>query len=342
MHLYQGRQLLVKPVYNFCLLAMFAAPNVATATPNDDYEACLFDAVKSQSGDLKLSQIRSRCEKLIAEAKKISNEPMISQRLQRERETTFDPFVITPHRMNYFLPVTLTDSINRDAYNGTEWDNHLKNAEAEFQISFKTPLNYDDLFIDGDGVFLAFTLNSYWQVYASDISRPFRETNYRPEMFYFAPTPWKPLGGNTWASIGIEHQSNGRTQGLSRSWNRVYTDFIFEKGNLAFSFRPWWRIPEDKKKEPLSPSGDDNPDIEHYMGHYQVGVVYKWDDYEFSFVGRENFASHKGYGEVGLTFPLWGKLRGYTKYSTGYGVNLIDYNHKQQRIGVGIALTDIL
>lgn len=267
---------------------------------------------------------------------------MVTQRLQNERETTFDPFVITPHRMNYFLPVTLTDSINRAAYAGSEWDNHLKNAEAEFQISFKTPLNYDDLLIDGDGLFLAFTLNSYWQVYAGDISRPFRETNYRPEMFYFAPTPWTPFGGNTWATIGIEHQSNGRTQGLSRSWNRIYSNFIFEKENFVFTLRPWWRIPEDKKKEPNSPSGDDNPDIEKYMGHFQIGAVYKWDDYEFSFIGRENFATHKGYGELGLTFPLWGKLHGYTKYSTGYGENLIDYNHKQQRIGVGIALTDLL
>ncbi|KPA54363.1 phospholipase [Photobacterium leiognathi subsp. mandapamensis] len=327
---------------HFFLFTLFTAPTMALASSDDDYDACLLNAVKNQSGELTINQIRTRCQKIITHADNTPETPMITQRLQHERETTFDPFVITPHRMNYFLPVTLTDSINRAAYAGSEWDNHLKNAEAEFQISFKTPLNYDDLLIDGDGLFLAFTLNSYWQVYAGDISRPFRETNYRPEMFYLAPTPWTPFGGNTWATIGIEHQSNGRTQGLSRSWNRVYTDLIFEKGNFAFTVRPWWRIPEDDKKEPNSPSGDDNPDIEKYMGHFQVGAVYKWDDYEFSFVGRENFATHKGYGELGLTFPLWGKLRGYTKYSTGYGENLIDYNHKQQRIGVGIALTDLL
>ncbi|WP_237155723.1 phospholipase A [Photobacterium leiognathi] len=315
---------------------------MALASPDDDYDACLLNAVKNQNGELTLNQIRTRCQKIVTHTDNTPKTPMVTQRLQNERETTFDPFVITPHRMNYFLPVTLTDSINRAAYAGSEWDNYLKNAEAEFQISFKTPLNYDDLLIDGDGLFLAFTLNSYWQVYAGDISRPFRETNYRPEMFYFAPTPWTPFGGNTWATIGIEHQSNGRTQGLSRSWNRIYSDFIFEKENFVFTLRPWWRIPEDKKKEPNSPTGDDNPDIEKYMGHFQVGAVYKWDDYEFSFIGRENFATHKGYGELGLTFPLWGKLRGYTKYSTGYGENLIDYNHKQQRIGVGIALTDLL
>ncbi|KJF95605.1 phospholipase [Photobacterium leiognathi] len=332
----------MKSLTHFFLFTLFTAPTMALASPDDDYDACLLNAVKNQNGELTLNQIRSRCQKIVTHTDNTPKTPMVTQRLQNERETTFDPFVITPHRMNYFLPVTLTDSINRAAYAGSEWDNHLKNAEAEFQISFKTPLNYDDLLIDGDGLFLAFTLNSYWQVYAGDISRPFRETNYRPEMFYFAPTPWTPFGGNTWATIGIEHQSNGRTQGLSRSWNRIYSDFIFEKENFVFTLRPWWRIPEDKKKEPNSPSGDDNPDIEKYMGHFQIGAVYKWDNYEFSFIGRENFATHKGYGELGLTFPLWGKLRGYTKYSTGYGENLIDYNHKQQRIGVGIALTDLL
>ncbi|MEF1189577.1 phospholipase A, partial [Vibrio parahaemolyticus] len=102
------------------------------------------------------------------------------------------------------------------------------------------------------------------------------------------------------------------------------------------------RIPEDEKTFPNDPKGDDNPDIEDYMGHFELTSAYKWDDYELTFLGRENFKTHKGYAELGLLFPIWGKVRGYAQYSTGYGKSLIDYDHNQQRIGVGIAINGVL
>ena len=46
--------------------------------------------------------------------------------------------------------------------------------------------------------------------------------------------------------------------------------------------------------------------------------------------------------ELGVTFPLAGKLKGYFQYTNGYGESLIDYNHSQQTFGIGIALTEIL
>ena len=55
--------------------------------------------------------------------------------------------------------------------------------------------------------------------------------------------------------ISLNHQSNGRSDPLSRSWNRVIgtTSWINDEWALAVS--PFWRIPEDD-------SDDDNPDIE--------------------------------------------------------------------------------
>ena len=69
--------------------------------------------------------------------------------------------------------------------------------------------------------------------------------------------------------------------------------------------------------------------------------AYKWDSIEFSFTGRENFKEHHGGMDFGVTFPLTGRLNGYFQYTNGYGESLIDYNHSQQRIGIGIALTNI-
>ncbi|EPE2648675.1 phospholipase A [Vibrio fluvialis] len=307
-----------------------------------EYDQCLLTTTKSHSGEMTIDQVRERCQSMSEQPAPAEQEDLLSQRRESEKSTEFRPFVMTAHRMNYILPIVYTDSINRKAYEDTGWADGLRKAESEFQISFKVPLNYTDLLFEDDALFFGFTLRSYWQVYSESISRPFRETDYQPELFYYTPTSWQPFDGNTWLGFGIEHQSNGQRQDLSRSWNRIYASLTYEKNRLALNLRPWWRIPEKDKTSADDPNGDDNPDILDYMGHFELTGAYKWDDLAINFTGRENFATNKGYAELGLTFPIWGKVRGYAKYSTGYGENLIDYNHNQQRFGLGIAITDLL
>lgn len=314
------------------------------------YDLCLLEAIKkgNETGnDQTVESIKRQCElenvtQTTAQDHKKKSENLAENRVETERETAFEPFVMTAHHLNYLLPITYSDKINQKAYEETDWAEGMEHAEAEFQISFKVPLNYSDMVFDGDGLFFGMTLKSFWQVYAADISRPFRETNYRPELFYVAPTGWEPFDSKTALGFGIEHESNGQRQDLSRSWNRVYAQFYFAKDNFALKFQPWWRIPESEKSDPNDASGDDNPDIEDYMGHFELSGAYKWNELEFSFLGRENFSTHKGYGELGLTFPIWGKVRGYAKYSAGYGSSLIDYDQNQQRVGLGIAITGLL
>jgi len=347
------------------LLSLGLAFSQAQAQTGSELDACLLAALKSADATATAAQIRTACltkaqatdmpqvkgmDSDKAALVQISRTDtgaiangMISERLIAERNTAFDPFVITPHKMNYLLPASITDDINTDVYRGVDsWSENLTNTEAKFQLSIKVPLNRQDMLLPGDGLFFGFTLQSWWQVYSDNISKPFRETNYQPEFFYLAPLDWHPGGGNTGFTLGLEHQSNGRSQPLSRSWNRLYLNFLYEKDNYALSFRPWWRLPESEKQSPLHSDGDDNPDIADFMGHFELALVYKWSDYEWTTKLRENFARHHGALELGLTFPLWGKLRGYAQYSLGYGESLIDYNHSQQRFGLGIALTDVL
>ncbi len=52
--------------------------------------------------------------------------------------------------------------------------------------------------------------------------------------------------------LGLAHQSNGQSDPLSRSWNRINANLAIEAGNLAVAMRTWYRIPED-------PVDDDNP-----------------------------------------------------------------------------------
>lgn len=341
----------LRPVYT--LVAMLLAP---LAYADVDQQTCLLKALNEANADMTVAQVRAQClsnEDIIPEKQVdqtanrrdvlASQAGAISHRLSREWQTAFDPYVITPHKMNYILPAYTTNAINRDAYSFIQgYEDNLEDIETKFQLSFKVPLLEDSLFIDGDALYLGFTLQAWWQIYASNLSKPFRETNYQPELFYVAPLKWQPMAGNTAFVLGVEHQSNGRGLELSRSWNRLYTALLFEKQNFGLSLRPWVRLSEEDKQFPLDPSGDDNPDIDEFMGHFELSMAYRWHEYELTFMGRQNFSTQNGAAELGFTFPLWGRMRGYATAFTGYGDSLIDYNYNQTRFGIGVALTSNL
>lgn len=111
---------------------------------------------------------------------------------------------------------------------------------------------------------MAYTNRSFWQVYNSEQSAPFRDTNHEPEFWTQFRPDWKILGlTNSVNQLGINHQSNGRGGVLSRSWDRVFANFVFERDNFALSIKPWYRIEEDE-------ADDNNPDIEDFLGHGEI------------------------------------------------------------------------
>lgn len=291
---------------------------------------------------LTAGEIRERCLSNNANGKPLP------KKLASARVLEASPNIIAPFRQNYILPYTYTNNPNQTPYELEEDDELMNNEEAKLQISLKVPLTYSDTFFTSDRVYFAFTMKSFWQVYNDDISAPFRETNYRPEVFYEVPLPL-PAGDGTWFSrIGIDHESNGRTQLLSRSWNRSYFALGYTGNDWSVIFQPWHRWAEDKKVDDGNPDtppdakGDDNPDIEEYMGHYELGGAYRAGRLEYTALLRQNFDSGHGAVEMGFSFPLWGRLRGFTQYFDGYGESLIDYDHRNRRIGIGVLLTDIL
>ncbi|GAB3003196.1 phospholipase A [Psychrosphaera aestuarii] len=269
----------------------------------------------------------------------------LAQRIINERTTELNPFVITPHKQSYILPFTISDRFNRKPYESNELiSGQLEEYESKYQISFKVPLRSSTLFIPGDGLYFAMTIQAWWQVYSDEISKPFRETNYTPEIFYVAPLPWKPNDGNMAFTLHFEHQSNGQTQLLSRSWNRILASVVYEKDDFAVGIKPWYRLKENEKTSPLDPSGDDNPDIHKFLGYYELFGAYAFNDqHKLSFNLRNNWNTGNGSIELNYSFPFPGSSRlvGFAQYFSGYGESLIDYNHKQQKIGFGIAVNDI-
>jgi phospholipase A1 len=306
---------------------------------------CFLNLATNSPPDTTIAELTKACK--IRE----KDDQMVS-RFFKEKISENNSFVITPHNQNYILPFTHNDKPNQrplkkqDTY--PDIDSPIQHKEAKLQISFKVPLNEQDIFFNNDGVYLGFTLKSFWQVYNHKLSAPFRETNYRPELFYQAPISSSVFGGSWLARFGIEHESNGRSQLLSRSWNRIFIGLGFLKGRWAIYLQPWHRLSENLKEDdgdpntPLPPDGDDNPDISDYLGHYELLGIYKYDQYQITNMVRHNFEKGNGAIELGFSFPLWGRLRGFVQYFNGYGESMIDYNHKVQRIGLGILLTDLL
>ena len=251
-----------------------------------------------------------------------------------EKDSTFD---LQPHRPTYILPASYSDDPNRFPGSPTRppgpvpfgWDE----LEAKFQLSFKFKLaDLEDEI--GGSLWAGYTQQSYWQVYDGEDSRPFRETNYEPELM-LAFHPGTELLGMEWQllNLGIVHQSNGRGQFLSRSWNRAYAQVGLERGNFDLLARAWYRFEEQGDK-------DDNPDIDDYLGHGDVLLSYTAGRHQFSLLGRYAFETGHGAVEASWSFPLARRVRGYVQVFSGYGESMVDYNWKQTTVGAGIALTD--
>ena len=264
----------------------------------------------------------------------------IDRRIALERQTHENPFVITPHKPNYAL-VTYTESPNQAPFD--EFNLDLQNVEIKFQFSVKVPLARQ-LFNGNGYLFVAYTQKAFWQVFNSSMSSPFRDTNHEPELFLTFLTR-KPILGmtNRLINIGLNHQSNGRSGSQSRSWNRLYAEFVLEKDHFYLSVKPWWRIPEEEKSDPQDATGDDNPDIADYMGYGEVIGLYELNRHRLGFMVRNILSNpYRGAVQLDWSLPLRNKVRGYVQYYNGYGETLLDYNYYNNSIGIGVMLIDWL
>ena len=213
---------------------------------------------------------------------------------------------------------------------------HLDNTETKFQISLKSKL-WENVIGDYSDLWFGYTQSSRWQIFNTEDSRPFRETDYEPELMLAFRTNYSIFGWQgKLASIGINHQSNGRTVPLSRSWNRFMGAVGLERDGWTVMFRPWKRMHENAED-------DDNPDIEDYMGRGDMLVTRDWGGHEVSAMFRHSLrGGDRGHSafELNYAFPIYGSLKGYFSYFNGYGESLIDYNRSANYFGLGVSLMD--
>ncbi|MCI6988660.1 MAG: phospholipase A [Campylobacter sp.] len=200
-----------------------------------------------------------------------------------------------------------------------------KSNETKFQISFKKPIIEDLLGFD-EMYYFGYTQTSWWQV--TEDSSPFRETNYRPEIFVDVPTDYGYMDKVT---LGFLHESNGEDGIESRSWNKVYAGLNFKFGNFEINPRIWHSFGLDKYNE----------NIRNYMGYGDLKLKYKLYKHEFSALLRNNFNFDDNHGafEFVWMYPIYNGFNIYAQYFTGYGESLADYDKSVDKISIGVAIT---
>lgn len=337
---------LLRNVEKFSLLFFCFGVNVTCAAELTAYELCVLQGSQAADAALTVREVVVECEKRNPDMD-LSDEGLnifsvVAERLKIDKSNEFKPFTLMAFKPNYIIPFAYNFSkYDAGIYQQLpgEEDASFDDAEAQFQISIKTPISVD-LFSRDIGLYAGYTNRSFWQVYNSKLSRPFRETNHEPEIWLQTTKSTRFMGFDNRVNIlGLSHQSNGRSNVLSRSWNRVYTTFSFEKESFVFVLKLWSRFNE-------SAESDDNPDITDYMGHGEFRLIYKKDKQTLNFMSRNNIESsfERGTRELSWSFPLGKRkdLRGYIQIFSGYGESLIDYNQSVNRISFGISLSDWL
>lgn len=262
----------------------------------------------------------------------------MSQDWDLEAHKKHGTFKLNSYKPFYIQPLHFSNDVNKSPQS-VGMDNTLPEpidldaTEVKFQISFKTKVVQSFLFGKGD-IWAGYTQVANWQVYNKNLSRPFRELNYEPEIIATYPLNFRFLGFQArMASIGFNHQSNGRQNPISRSWNRLMFQLAMERDNFQIYIKPWLR---------LSSGEDDNPEIMNYIGKAEATAIYKKNGHSIIAVCTNSLSlnDNRGSLQFNYLYPIKNNLRAHLQFFTGYGESLIDYNHYQTTFGLGISFVD--
>lgn len=271
------------------------------------------------------------------------NTSLLDSRWELSPESKLGTWQVRAYQPVYVLPAFWTSKKHEQPTSGNPQNvispdeaMPLDSTEMKYQLSLKTKA-FENIIGNNGDLWVGYTQSSRWQMYNSDESRPFRETNYEPEASLMFRTNYEMFGLNgRLLGLTFNHQSNGRSDPWSRSWNRVIVNVGFERENFAMIVRPWFRISENAED-------DNNPDIENYIGRGDLTAFYRYKDQDFSLMLRHSLKGgddSRGAAQFDWNFPISGRLRGKFQLFHGYGESLIDYNHKATYVGLGVSLLD--
>ena len=206
-------------------------------------------------------------------------------------------------------------------------------SDAKFEIGFKQRINNLNLPFN---IFPFFTYRqkAFWDVYRESL--PFRELNYNPG-FGVAKLFFNKQGFNYALYASFEHESNGRDEENSRTWNFLALTFFKPIDNTMQLRAKTW-LPVGKM--------EGNEDILSYRGFFNVGLTYKAHHKLFFDIDLQPAYDTKLQGNVkaGVSFRLSKNSNQflYLQYFGGYSEDLINYNQSVSNIRIGFIIKDLI
>ncbi len=190
-------------------------------------------------------------------------------------------------------------------------------------------------------LYFAYSQLMFWDFF--DDSSPFRDTNYRPELFYrFLERDTSFISS---LDAGYMHFSNGRDEDDSRSLERIFLRsnmlFKFAHRQLGVIFTGQYLFDEDST----------NRDIVQYIGNWEA-ILYlsklasfegSYTDLEVrTYAGSSVYNFDQGAVQVGLihrfvTADFNPSI--YFQYFEGYAEDLLSYDRKRSRMRLGLMLS---
>lgn len=275
-----------------------------------------------------------------AQKQTVGQDPLnsLSQLWDLDKDNKQGNFKLTSYRPIYVTAGRWSDNPNQQPqsenpdYSSTVPIDY-NNYEAKFQLSFKTKIAQSLFFGNGD-LWVGYTQRAHWQIYNTDISRAFRELNYQPELILNFLVNAKIAGLNLkMMGVSFNHQSNGRDLPRSRSWNRVIFNIALESEDLQIYINPWIRLNDDE---------DENPLITSYIGNGSITGIYRLKKHKFYAIATNSFSlkNNRGSIEFNYMYPINNGLNMHAQLFSGYGETLVDYNHYQNTIGIGVSFVN--
>lgn len=202
-------------------------------------------------------------------------------------------------------------------------------ADAVFQISIRQRLTKSILPFNSF-LYLTYTQKSFWDVYRE--SSPFRDNNYNPGIGIgkYIIEKNQLRGG---ILVAFEHESNGREEKESRSWNYISINGkYFINMLLSIGFKVWI---------PYVDGGENKDLLEHRgLGTISFNAITgnrKW------WITTE-LTPRKGWGNINTVVSLGYKPSGkmnqsfFLRFSDGVGESLLNYNKYSTNLRIGICI----